>query len=82
MVDSDAEDLADLAGGLHADLLDVDVASVASLTAEAAKGLGTLVGWLLVGFGTPTGVRAVLRPCAGGSRGRAKPSRSTLAGTR
>ena len=44
--DSDAEELADLAGGLRAELLDVDSASVAPLTAEAApegaKGLGDL----------------------------------------
>jgi hypothetical protein len=63
--DSDAEELADLAGGLHVELLGVDAASVAPLTAEAApegaKGLdGTLAGWLLVQFGTPDGLRAVM----------------------
>ena len=62
--DSDAEELADLAGGLRADLLDVDAASVVPLTAEAApegaKGLGTLAGWLLVQFGTLDGLRAVV----------------------
>jgi hypothetical protein len=46
--DSDAEELADLAAGLRAELLDVDAASVAPLTAEAApegaKGLGDLAG--------------------------------------
>ncbi len=64
--DSDAEELADLVGDLQIELLDVDAAaSVAPLTAEAApegaKGLdGTLAGWLLVQFGTPDGLRALL----------------------
>lgn len=48
---SDAEELADLAGGLRAELLDVDAASVAPLPAEAApqgrRGSGIwLAGWL------------------------------------
>ncbi len=65
VADSDAEELADLAGGLHAELLGVDGAWVASLPVEAAperaKGIdGTLVGWLLVQFGTPDGLRAVV----------------------
>ncbi len=57
--DSDAEELADLAGGLHVELLGVDAASVAPLTAEAApegaKGFdGTLAGcWS--SSGRPTG---------------------------
>ncbi len=34
--DSDAEELADLAGGLRDELLSVDAAAVAPLTAEAA----------------------------------------------
>lgn len=68
--DSDAEELADLAGGLHDELLDVDAASVAPLTAEAApkgaKGIdGTLAGWLLVQFGTPDGLRAVVAAVRG-----------------
>ena len=62
--DSDAEELADLAVGLRAELLDTDAASVAPLTAEAApegaKGLGDLAGWLVVQFGTPDGLRAVM----------------------
>jgi hypothetical protein len=62
--DSDAEELADLTGGLRAELLDVDAASVAPLAAEAApegaKGLGDLAGWLLVQFGTLDGLRAVV----------------------
>ena len=65
VADSDAEELAGLAGGLRAELLGVDAASVAPLPAEAApdraKGLdGTLIGWLLVQFGTPDGLRAVV----------------------
>ena len=67
--DSDAEELADLAGGLRAELLDVDAASVAPLTAEAApegaKGLGDLAGWLLVQFGTLDGLRAVVSVVSG-----------------
>ena len=49
VADSDAAELTDLAGGLHDELLGVDGASVAPLTAEAAlegaKGLGRLAGW-------------------------------------
>jgi hypothetical protein len=62
--DSDVEELTDLAGGLHDELLGVDAASVTPLTAEAApegaKGLGTLAGWLVVQFGTLEGLRAVV----------------------
>ena len=69
VADSDAEELADMAGGLRAELLDVDAASVAPLTAETApegaKGLGTLAGWLLVQFGTPAGLRAVVAAVRG-----------------
>jgi hypothetical protein len=57
--DSDAEELTDLAGGLYAELLGVDGASVAPLTAgaapEGAKGLGTLAGWLVAQFGPSRG---------------------------
>ena len=67
--DSDAEELADLAGGLHAELLDVDAASVAPFPAgaapEGAKGLGDLAGWLLVQFGTLDGLRAVVASVRG-----------------
>jgi hypothetical protein len=67
--DSDAEELADLAGGLHAELLSVDTIAVAPLTAEAApegaKGLGTLAGWLLVQFGTLDGLRAMVSAVRG-----------------
>jgi len=67
--DSDAEELADLAGGLRAELLDVDAASVAPLAAEAApegaKGLGDLAGWLMVQFGTLDGLRALVAAVRG-----------------
>ena len=70
MADIDAEELADLAGQLHAELITLDNASVGPLAAEAApagaKGLdGTLIGWLLVQFGTPDGLRAVLATVRG-----------------
>jgi hypothetical protein len=72
VADSDAEELADLAGQLHAELLSMDAASVGPLPAgavlEGAKGLdGTLIGWLLVQFGTPDGLRAVLAAVRGWS---------------
>ena len=64
VADSDAEELTDLAGGLHDELLGVDRASVAPLTAEAApegaKGFGTLAGWLVAQFGTLDGLRKAL----------------------
>jgi hypothetical protein len=64
VADSDAEELADLAAELQADLLDVEAALVAPLTAETApegsKGLGALAGWLQVQFGTLDGLRAVV----------------------
>jgi hypothetical protein len=70
VADSDAEELADLAAGLQAEMLGVDAASVAPLPAgaalEGAKGLdGTLVGWLLVQFGTPDGLRTVVAAVRG-----------------
>jgi len=65
--DSDAEELADLAEGLRAELLDVDAASVAPLTAEAApegaKGPGDLAGcWF--SSGPWTGCGPWWPPCA------------------
>ena len=49
LADSDAEELADLAGQLRAELLDVDSASVGLLPAQqvpqGAKGLGDVAGW-------------------------------------
>jgi hypothetical protein len=69
VADSDAEELAELADRLHNELLGVDAASVAPLTAEAApegaKGLGTLAGWLAVRFGTLDGLRAVVATVRG-----------------
>ncbi len=70
MADSDAEELADLVRQLHTELLDVDAASVAPLSVEAApqgtKGIdGTLASWLLVQFGTPDGLRAVVAAVRG-----------------
>jgi hypothetical protein len=67
--DSDAKELADLSDGLHAELLDVDAASVAPLPAEAAperaKGLADLAGWLVVQFGTLDGLRAAVAAIRG-----------------
>jgi hypothetical protein len=69
VADSDAEELTDLAGGLHDELLGVDAASVALLTDDAAparaKGLGTLAGWLVAQFGTLEGLRAVVTTVRG-----------------
>jgi hypothetical protein len=67
--DSDAEDLADLAAELHAELLSVDGTSVAPLPAEAApegaKGLGDVAGWLMAQFGTLDGLRALVAAVRG-----------------
>jgi len=76
MADSDAEELADLAGGLRAELLGVDAASVAPLTAEAApqgaKGLGDLAGcWS--SSGPWTGCAPWWPPYTGGPHGPAGP---------
>jgi hypothetical protein len=69
VADSDAEELADLAAELHAELLSVDGASVGPLTAETApegvKGLGDVAGWLVAQFGTLDGLRAVLAAVRG-----------------
>ena len=67
--DSDAEELADLAAGLHDELLSVDGASVAPLPAEAApegaKGLGDVAGWLAAQFGTLDGLRTLVAAVRG-----------------
>jgi hypothetical protein len=64
MADSDAEELADLAGQLHAELLGMDDASVGPLPAgavpEGAKGLGDVADWLVAQFGTLDGLRALV----------------------
>ena len=70
VADSDAEELADLTGELHAELLGADAASVVPLAAgpppEGAKGIdGTLAGWLAAQFGTLDGLRAVVAAVRG-----------------
>jgi hypothetical protein len=69
VADSDAEELADLAGRLRAEVLSVDAISVVPLTAEVtpegAKGTGTLAGWLAVQFGSLEGLRAVVTAVRG-----------------
>ena len=69
VADSDAEELADLGAELHAELLSLDEASVARLSAEAApegaKGLGDVAGWLVAQFETLNGLRAVLAAVLG-----------------
>ena len=71
VADSDAEELADLAAGLHVlnELLSVDGASVAPLPAEAApegaKGFGDVAGWLVAQFGTLDGLRALVAAVRG-----------------
>ena len=69
VADSDTEELADLAAELHSELLSVDGASVAPLTAgtapESAKGLGDVAGWLVAQFGTLDGLRAVIAAVRG-----------------
>ena len=69
MADIDAEELADLAAELHAELLSVDETSVAPLPAEAtpegAKGLGDVTGWLVAQFGTLDGLRALVAAVRG-----------------
>jgi hypothetical protein len=67
--DSDAEELADLAAELHAELLSVDGSSVAPLPAEAApegaKGFGDVAGWLVAQFGTLDGLRVLVAAVRG-----------------
>jgi hypothetical protein len=69
MADSDAEELADLAGQLHTELLGVDDVSVGLLPAgtvpEGAKGLGDVAGWLVAQFGTLDGLRALVATVRG-----------------
>jgi len=67
--DSDAEELADLAAGLRAELLDLDEVLVTPHAAPAdpagVKGLGTLAGWLVTQFGSLDGLRAVVAAVRG-----------------
>ena len=69
VTDSDAEELADLAGQLHAELLGVDDASIGPLPAgsvpEGAKGLGDVAGWLVAQFGTLDGLRDLVAAVRG-----------------
>jgi len=69
VADSDAEELAELAGRLQTELLEEDVTSVAPLTTDTApdgaKGLGILAGWLAVRFATLDGLRAVIAAVRG-----------------
>ena len=63
----DAEELAELAGWLRSELLDLDVGGVERLSGEAvpagAKGAAAVAGWLLVQLG-PEGMRMVLAKVA------------------
>ena len=63
----DAGDLAELAGWLRGELLDLDVQGVDRLPGEAvpsgAKGVADVAGWLLVQLG-PEALRAVLAKVA------------------
>ena len=69
VADSDAEELADLAAELHAELLSVDGTSAAPRPAEAAppgaKGLGDVAGWLVAQVGTLDGLRALVAAVRG-----------------
>ena len=69
VADSDAEELADLAAELHAELLSADGTSVAPLPAQAApegaKGLGDVAGWLMAQFGTLDGLRVLVAAVRG-----------------
>lgn len=62
--DEDQEELLQLTARLRSELLDLDVDDVAPVTQETApeqaKGLATLAGWLVVQFGSVTGLRTVL----------------------
>jgi hypothetical protein len=66
--EDDEDELAALARRLRALLLDLDVDSIVSLAADAdaegTKGLETLLGGLVVRFGTADGLRSVLAAVA------------------
>jgi len=62
--DDDAEDVHDLSVRLRATLLDLDVASVdpvPEVGPDGAKGLGTVLGALMVGLGAAERIARVLR---------------------
>ncbi len=88
VADSDAEELADLAAELNAELLSLDGTSVAPLFAQAApegaKGLGDVAGWLVAQFGTLDGLRALVADIEAGCCGVGRVAfsrRSTTCGT-
>ncbi len=60
----DLDELMEVTGRLREELLDLDVAAVDPVSEETAperaKGLATLAGWLVVQFGTMSGLRAVV----------------------
>jgi hypothetical protein len=61
---SDVEELVEATGWLRAELLELDVARVEPVSdtaaPEGAKGLGELVGWLMLQLGTMSGLPAVV----------------------
>jgi hypothetical protein len=65
----DVDELAECTGLLRAELMDSDVDSVDLVAGDdvppQAKGLGGIVGWLAVRFGSAEGVRAVLGAIGG-----------------
>lgn len=61
--DRDAEELARAAGQLREELLELDVLRVEPVgdtAPEGAKGLGELMGWLMLQLGTMGGLRSVV----------------------
>jgi hypothetical protein len=70
--DGDQEELAELTMRLREELLDLDVTAVDPLSEEDApenaKGLATVVGWLVVNLGTAEGLRAVVEALSGWAR--------------
>jgi hypothetical protein len=62
--DGEVEELAELTELLRAELLELDVDSVELLAGQVApgraKGLGAVLGWLAIRFGTAEGLRAAL----------------------
>jgi hypothetical protein len=64
ILNGDQDELMEVTDRLRAELLELDVASVDPISEatapEHAKGLATLAGWLVVQFGTVSGLRAVV----------------------
>ena len=67
--DEDEEELAEVTRRLRVHLLDLDVDSVLPLVEaidpDGAKGMGAVIGALLIRFGTPDGLRSLLAAVAG-----------------